>query len=576
MKRLLKWTAAILALAVAGGIAAGISFRSALGPASVAYSARAVHAPHGAIATSHPLASQAGLDVLERGGNAVDAAITAAAVLSVIEPFMSGLGGDMFAILWSADEKRLIGINASGRSGALMTREGLRSVQRIPGNGPKTITIPGALSGWAALIEEHGTITLAEALAPAIRLAEEGFPVADGAAAEWAVFAGLLKEDSSASRAFLVNGERAPVTGEWFANRDYAATLRTIARDGPSALYGGPLGRRIANHVQQLGGFLTPADFATHKSEWVEPMSVDYRGYRVWELPPNGQGIAALEMLRILEPYDLAAMGHNSPAYLHHLIEAKKLAYADLELVVGDPQQMAVKPELLLSDDFIAKRRALINANEALRRVSPDSSLTSGKTTYLSVADAQGNMISFIASLGSGFGSGVVVPGTGFALHNRGVGFSYEEGRANSVGPGRLPFHTIIPGFVTRTAANGQQEPWLSFGVVGGPQQPQAHVQVLLNVMLFGMDVQQALDAPRFRHWSDNQVSFESAIPVRVIDDLRSMGHAPQNPLLETAQTIFTGSNSGLIFGGGQAIERKARGYVAGSDSRRDGLAAGH
>ncbi|MDP1861935.1 MAG: gamma-glutamyltransferase [Gemmatimonadaceae bacterium] len=575
VKRLLLWALLIVMMAAAVAIVAGISLRAAVGPAVEDYPARAVYAPRGAVATSHPLASQAALEVLQRGANAIDAAVTAAAVLSVVEPYMSGLGGDMFAIHWSAKAKRLVGINGSGRSGSLMTREALASVGRIPGDGPKTITVPGALSGWAALLKDYGTISLSEALAPAIRLAEEGFPVADGGAAEWSVFASLLKEDSSARRTFLVDGKRAPVAGEWFSNPDYATTLRTIAREGPDALYGGEMGQRIANHVQRLGGFLTPADFDRHEAEWVEPLSVSFQGYRVWELPPNGQGIAALEMLRILEPFDLAAMGHNSTAYLHHLIEAKKLAYADLEQVVGDPKFMAFTPEHLLGDDFIAKRRALINSGRALKRVSPDASLTSGKTTYLTVADGEGNMISFIASLGGGFGSGVVVPGTGFALHNRGVGFSYEEGRANSVGPGRRPFHTIIPGFVTRATAGGGQEPWLSFGIVGGPQQPQAHVQFLLNMLLFGMDVQQALDAPRFRHWSDNRVSFESAIPPRVINELRSMGHAPQNPLLETAQTIFTGSNGGLVFGGGQGIERKSRGYVAGSDSRRDGLAAG-
>ncbi len=576
MKRVIRWTLLILVVTATAAVVAGISFRSALGPPLEQYTARAVYAPHGAVATSHPLASQAGLAVLQRGGNAVDAAVTAAAVLSVVEPYMSGPGGDLFAIYWSAKEKRLIGLNASGRSGSLMTRDALRSVGRIPGDGPKTITIPGAVSGWAALLKDHGTITLADALAPAIKLAEDGFPLAAGGAAEWEVFAGLLKEDSSATRTFLKDGRRAPAAGEWFANPDYAATLRTIARDGPAALYGGELGRRIANHVQRLGGFLTTADFEHHKAEWVQPLAVRFKQYQIWELPPNGQGIAALEMLRILEPYDLAAMGHNSPAYLHHLIEAKKLAYADLEQVVGDPQAMTFNPKRLLDDDFIAKRRAQIRTDRALTHVSPDPSLTSGKTTYLTVADRDGNMISFISSLGGGFGSGVVVPGTGFALHNRGVGFSYELGRVNSVGPGRLPFHTIIPGFVTRTTADGGDEPWLSYGIVGGPQQPQAHVQVLLNMLVFGMDVQQALDAPRFRHWSDNRVSFEHAIPSRVVDALRAMGHAPQNPLLETAQTIFTGSNGGLVFGGGQAIERKSRGYIAASDSRRDGLAAAY
>ncbi|MGH2581543.1 MAG: gamma-glutamyltransferase [Anaerolineales bacterium] len=576
VKRVLLWILLILIVVAAAAIVAGTSFRAALGPAVEEYPARAVYAPHGAVATSHPLASQAGLAVLQRGGNAVDAAVTAAVVLSVVEPCMSGVGGDMFAILWSAKEERLVGINGSGRSGSLMTQEALSSVGRIPGDGPKTITVPGALSGWAALLERYGTISLAEALAPAIVLADEGFPISDGAAAEWAIFANLLEQDPGASATFLVDGERAPGVGEWFSNPDFAVTLRTIAQEGPDALYGGELGRRIATHVQGLGGYLTPEDFDNHAAEWVEPLSVSFREYRVWELPPNGQGIAALEMLRILEPFNLAAMGHNSATYLHYLIEAKKLAYADLEQAVGDPDFMASTPEQLLTDDFIARRRSLIDHAQALEHAAPDASLTTSETTYLTVADSEGNMISFISSLGGGFGSGVVVPGTGFALHNRGVGFSYENGRANSVGPGRRPFHTIIPGFVTRTTPDGGQEPWLSYGIVGGPQQPQAHVQVLLNMLLFDMDVQQALDAPRFRHWNGNRVSFESAIPPPVIDELRSMGHAPQNPLMETAQLVFLGSNGGLVFGGGQAIMRNPRGYVAGSDSRRDGLAAAH
>lgn len=576
MKRIMAWILLVVATAAIAAAVAGVAFRATLGPPVENYPARAVHAPHWAIATSHPLASQAGLAVLNRGGNAVDAAVTAAAVLSVVEPHMSGIGGDLFALCWSAQEKRLMGLNGSGRSGSLMTREALASVGRIPGSGPKTITIPGALSAWASLLEQHGTIRLAEALAPAVALAEEGFPVADTLAAEWQVFSGALKEDEVARSTFLVEGQRAPAAGAWFKNPDYAAVLRTISSEGPQALYGGDLGRRIANHIQKLGGFLTAADFQKHRSEWVEPLSASFRGYRLWELPPNGQGIAALEMLRLLEPLDLAKMGHNSAAYLHHFIEAKKLAYADLEQAVGDPDAMNVRPDHLLRDDFIQRRRALINPMRAAKHPSPDASLTSSKTTYLAVADAEGNMVSLIASLGAGFGSGVVVPGTGFALQNRGVGFTYAEGRVNTVGPGRRPFHTIIPGFVTRTTPGGGQEPWLAFGVVGGPQQPQGQIQILLNMLVFGMDVQQALDAPRFRHWEEDRVSFERAIPSGVIDQLRTMGHAPQNPVLETAQTLITASNGGLVFGGGQAIEKRTRGYVAGSDSRRDGQAVGY
>ena len=571
-KRFFVWVSAILVLVIIVAFVAGLSFRMGVGPVHEEYSARAVYAPQGVAATSQPLASQAGLNVLVKGGNAVDAAVTAAAVLSVVEPYMTGIGGDMFAILWSAEEDKLIGINGSGRSGSLMTKDAANwSV------GSKAVTVPGALSGWAALLEKYGTITLAEALAPAIVLAEEGFPISDVIASEWETYADKLKYAPASKQTFLIDEERAPKTGEWFSNPDYAATLRIIAREGPQVLYGGELGKRIAEHLQQTGGYLTLEDFSNHKAEWVEPLSVPFKDYRLWELPPNGQGIAALEMLRILEPIDLTAMGHNSAPYLHHLIEAKKLAFADLENFVGDPKFMTVKPEQLLSEQYVDARRSLIDPKHALDRIEPDPSLTTSETTYLTVADKDGNMLSFINSLAAGFGSGVVVPGTGFALQNRAVGFSYRQpGRANSVGPRRRPFHTIIPGFVTKMDSDGKQKPWLSFGIVGGDQQPQAHVQVLLNMILFEMDVQQALDAPRFRCWNDNSVSFETAIPQSVVDELESMGHSPRNSLMEMVEIIEVGQNRGLIFGGGQAIMKKDRGYIAGSDSRRDGLASAH
>jgi gamma-glutamyltranspeptidase/glutathione hydrolase len=531
---------------------------------------KAVYAPNGVISTSHPLASQAGLSVLERGGNAVDAAVTAAVVLNVVEPFATGLGGDLFSILWSAEEQRLIGLNASGRSGSLMTLEEMlsRGHKRVPRIGAETITVPGALSGWSALLEEHGTITLAEAFAPAIALAEEGFPVSNHLAKEWAVFASEIRKDPEGRSTFLVDNRRAPRAGEWHSNPEFAETLRTIAKEGTETFYGGAMGRRIAEHVQKLDGFLALEDFADHKAEWVVPMSVPFKNYRVWEMPPNGQGIAVLEMLRILEPFDLAAMGHNSAAYFHHLIEAKKLAFADLQHFVGDPRTMAINPDELLTDEFIARRRNLIDSDRAIRRADPDSTLSTSNTTYLTVADSDGNMISLINSLAGGFGSGVVVPGTGFALQNRGVGFSFEKGRANTVGPKRRPYHTIIPGFVTKTDADGNYEPWLSFGIVGGYQQPQAHVQVLMNIIVFDMDVQQALDAARFHHYDAHYVSLESSIPRSVIAELKAMGHLALDPQPDTP--------GGFEFGGGQAIMRNQRGYVAGSDPRRDGLAAAH
>ena len=445
-----------------------------------------VYAPNGIIATSQPLATAAGLAVLQRGGNAIDAAVTAAAVLNLVEPHMTGIGGDMFAILWSAREKKLVGLNASGRSGSLMSREELlrRGRDRIPLFGAEPITVPGALSGWAALLEKYGTLSLAEALAPAIRLAEQGFPVTPVIARDWAAEVELLRRDPGAAATFLLEGTRAPGPGEWFRNPDLARTFRRIAAEGPGALYGGGLGREIAGHVRAMGGFLTPEDFARHQVEWVTPLSASFRGHTVWELPPANQGIAALQMLRILEPYDLEALGHNSAAYLHLLIEAKKLAYADLARWVGDPDAMAsarIRAERLLDDKFIASRRALIDERRAAERMEPGDALTASETIYLTAADSAGNMVSFINSIFEAFGSGVVVPGTGFALQDRGAGFTLQEGVPNTVAPNKRPFHTIIAGFVMK---DGQ--PLMTFGNMGGSVQPETHAQHMVNMIDHG------------------------------------------------------------------------------------------
>jgi gamma-glutamyltranspeptidase/glutathione hydrolase len=522
-----------------------------------------VYAPKGIIATSQPLATAAGLAVLQQGGNAVDAAVTAAAVLNLVEPHMTGIGGDLFAILWSARERRLVGLNASGRSGSSMTVEALRARgrDRVPSSGAESVTVPGALAGWAALLERYGTISLARALEPAIRLAEDGFPVSPVIAAQWADEVERLSRDEGARATFLIQGTRAPRPGEWFQNPDLAASLRLIAAEGPAALYGGILGQRLVERLRQLGGFLTLEDLTAHRVEWVEPISVRFRGHTVWELPPNGQGIAALQMLKILEPFDLKAMGHNSAAYLHHLIEAKKLAYADLAQWVGDPAAMTVRPEQLLDDRYLASRRALLDPQRAQERVSPGAAITSSETIYLAAADAHGNMVSFINSIYSAFGSGVVVPGTGFALQNRGSGFTMEPGLANTVGPRKRPFHTIIPAFVTRPGPSGE-EPWLAFGVMGGAIQPQGHVQVLLNLLEFGMDLQQAIDAARFRHFDGLTVGLEAPIGDPVRRELEAMGHrvvqlAPGNA------------------GGAQAVMRLVRGWAGASDPRKDGMAAG-
>jgi gamma-glutamyltranspeptidase/glutathione hydrolase len=482
------------------------------------------------------------------------------------------MGGDLFAMVWLARDGKLYGLNASGRAGALMTRDALlaKGFDSVPARSPQSITVPGALSGWVALLERYGTLSLAEALAPAIRIAESGFPVSPIIAREWAAQTNVLSRDPGARATYLLDGTRAPHAGEWFRNPDLARTFRAVAANGPGYLYGGELGKRIAAHVQSLGGFLTDADFARHSVDWVEPISVPFKGYRLWELPPNGQGIAALEMLRILEPYDLRAMGHNSAAYLHHLIEAKKLAYADIEQYVGDAEHMRIPPERLLADEFIRARRAQLDPKKAADRVEPGVATTASETIYLTAADAEGNMVSFINSIYDEFGSGIVVPGTGFMLHDRGSGFTLQEGLANTVAPGKRPFHTIIPAFVTKTTrANGVlrdatgEEPFLSFGVMGGSMQPQGHVQVLLDLLVFGMDLQQAADAPRFRHMAGRRVALESPIGDDVRKALTALGH----------EIV---SERGVAFGGAQLIMKLARGWAAGSDPRKDGMAVGY
>jgi gamma-glutamyltranspeptidase/glutathione hydrolase len=522
-----------------------------------------VYAPHGMVATSQPLASAAALEVLRTGGNAIDAAVAASAVLGVTEPHMTGIGGDMFAIVWLAKEQRLVAINASGRAGSRMIRDTLiaRGFRAGSQQGAMSVTVPGAVAGWDMLLRTHGTRTLGQMLQPAIAYARDGFPVTPIIAAQWGEQTDLLMQDSAAKATYLPGG-RAPRAGDWFANPDLARTMQAIADSGAAHFYAGTLGQRIVRHVERLGGFLTLDDMRANAPNWVTPISVPFRGYRVWELPPNNQGIAALEMLRILEPYDLAAMGHNSPAYLHHLIEAKKLAYADLDRFVGDADHLELSAEQMLSDSFIAARRALLNPNRAQERVEPGPSRTRSETVYLTTADAEGNMVSFINSVYDYFGSGVVVPGTGFALHNRGAGFTLTPGLPNTVAPGKRPFHTLIPGFVTQTV-NGREQAYMSFGLMGGGVQAQGHVQMLLNHFVFGMDIQAAIDAPRFRHYNGYRVALEAPITDAVRAGLVAMGHV----LID---------QPAIAFGGAQAIIRLPRGYSAGSDPRKDGLAIGY
>jgi len=522
-----------------------------------------VYAANAVVATSQPLASAAGLEVLRQGGNAVDAAVAAAAVLSVTEPHMTGIGGDMFAIVWLAKEQKLVALNASGRAGSLMTRETLQARGFRPGSqqGVMSVTVPGALAGWDMLLRTHGRRTLAQVLKPAIAYARDGFPVSPIIATQWANETSFLQRDSAAAATYLPGG-RAPKAGEWFRNPDLARTLQEIADRGIGTFYGGALGAALVARLSALGGFITLDDLKQNKPTWVTPISVPFRGYRVWELPPNNQGIAALEMLRILEPYDLKAMGHNSAPYLHHLIEAKKLAYADLDRFVGDADHLDMPAELMLTDEFIAERRSHMNTTRAQERVDPGPARTKSETIYLTVADAEGNMVSFINSIYDYFGSGIVVPGTGFALHNRGAGFTLTPGLPNTVAPGKRPFHTLIPAFVTQTV-NGREQAYMSFGLMGGGVQAQGHVQFLLNHFVFGMDVQAAIDAPRFRHYDGLRVALEAPVTDAVRDGLKGMGHV----LVEQPP---------IAFGGAQAIIRLPKGYAAGSDPRKDGMAVGY
>ena len=518
-----------------------------------------VYAPRNAAATSQPLATAAALEIMQQGGNAIDGAVAAAAVLNVTEPHMTGMGGDAFSIVWLAETGELVGIDASGRSGSGMSVEALRARghDRVPGSGAEAVTVPGAVSGWNALVTRYGNLTLAEVLQPAIRIASEGFPVTPVIARQWAGATEKLARDEGARATYLVDGERAPRAGEWHTNPDIARSFQRIADEGPGVLYGGSLGRELVDGLAELGGFLTLEDLAAHQPRWVEPLSTDFRGYTVWELPPAGQGIAALEMLELLEPMDLEGMGHNSADYLHHLIEVKKLAFADLHRYVSDADHMEIDPVSLLNPGYIDARRALIDPRVAADRVGPGRAVTDSETIYLTVADADGNMVSFINSVYSGFGSGVVIPGTGFALQNRGAGFVIDDGHPNQVAPRKRPFHTIIPGFVTRDG-----EPVMAFGLMGGSMQPQGHTQLLLNMLVFGMDPQEAVDAARFRHLSGTRVAIER-IGEEVAADLEARGHE----LADWRRTDF---------GGAQVILKLEKGWAAASEPRKDGHAAGN
>lgn len=531
-----------------------------------------VLAHHGMAATSQPLATQVAVDILKAGGSAVDAAIAANATLGLMEPTGSGIGGDLFAIVWDAKAKRLTGLNASGRSPKGLSLEHLRSLglEKIPAFGPLPVSVPGCVDGWIELHRKHGRLSLDKLLAPAIRYAREGFPVSELIAYYWARGAKVFGAQPGFTETFLPGGE-APAKGDIFKNPGLADTYAAIAAKGRDGFYAGEVAERIDAFCRTHGCFLRKEDLAAHTSTWVEPVSTRYRGYDVFELPPNGQGVAALQMLNLLEPYDLSAMGHNSTAYLHHLIEAKKIAYEDRARHYADMDFAKVPLRALISKAYANERRALLDPTKASTTLSyGDPRLRDGDTVYLCVADSEGNMVSLIQSNFRGFGSGLCPDGLGFCLQDRGELFALEDDHPNVYAPGKRPFHTIIPAFVMKDGA-----PFLCFGVMGGDMQPQGHVQILCNIIDFGMNLQEAGDAARFHHGGSSEptgsrmtdggtVALETGVPDAVRAALVKRGHR-------------MGRARGQ-FGGYQAIgyDPVRKLFIGASESRKDGHAAGY
>ena len=529
-------------------------------------------ARHGMVATSQPLATQAALDILKKGGSAVDAAIAANALLGVVEPHMNGLGGDLFAIVWDADSRSLHGINASGRSPASLTADEFRhrGEASIPTFGALSVSVPGAVDGWYQLHQRFGKLPMTEILAPAIQYARDGFPVTEIIASQWQDGAEIHHERPGFAETFMPSG-KAPVRGEVFRNPALASTLEKIAEGGPDTFYRGEIARSIDAYMKQVGGFLSYEDLTAHRSDWVDPVSTTYRGYTVWELPPSGQGIAALQMLNILEGYDIASMGFDSPEYIHLLVEAKKLAYEDRAKFYADPDFNDIPVNRLISKEYAAQRRSLIDLESAARQYDAgDPLLGAGETIYLTVADQDGNMVSLIQSNYFAFGSGMTPPDLGFPLQNRGALFNLEPGHFNSYEPRKRPFHTIIPAFVTK-----DERPFLSFGLMGGAMQPQGHVQILVNLIDFGMNAQEAGDAPRIRHVGSSQPTGQIMTDGGTLYVEHGFSSETLRALVLKGHSVERRTGS---FGGYQAIlyDPVMRIYYGASDPRKDGQAAGY
>jgi gamma-glutamyltranspeptidase / glutathione hydrolase len=519
-----------------------------------------VRAEHGMVATSQPLATQVGLDVLKRGGNAVDAAIAVAAMLNVTEPMMTGVGGDMFAIVYWKKTGELKGLNASGRAPRALTLDYFqkRGISKMPQFGMESITVPGAFDGWTTLLGKYGTMKLADLLAPAAATAENGFPVMEKCAEDWEEIVPRLRENPDIAAQYLPNG-RAPQPGEIVRLPNLARTLRALGAGGRDAYYNGEIGRRIVAYMQSHGGFLTMDDLAAQHAEWVDPISTTYRGYTVYELPPNGQGLTVLLALNILEGYDLAAMKSQPDAYYHTLIEALKIAFADRNRYIADPKFAKVPVAELLSKDYAARRRQLIRADAVLN--SPPAGLASAasETTYFTIVDKDGNAVSFINSLYEHFGSGIVAGDTGIIMQDRGGGFSLDPASPNVIAPGKRPFHTLIPAMVFKDG-----KLFMSFGVMGGAMQAQGHVQVLTNLIDLGMPLQQAMETPRFRYDGEDKVYLEDEMGSDVLAKLTARGHKHLHPRRNQ-------------MGGGQAImiDQKTGALLGASDNRKDGMALG-
>src|ERR687889_544506 len=507
----------------------------------------------GAVACEHPTAALVGLRVLDSGGTAADACVAMAAAMAVLSPMQTGMGGDAFLLFYDAESGRVTGVNGSGRAPAEVDVEKHLDLGEMPERGGLTVTVPGAVRLWEGAATRFATQPLGGLLEPAWELAENGYPVAEVVARYWDEHEGVLRKNEAATRTFLPEG-RAPVAGEIFSNVDLAATISAVAERGDDAVYKGEIAASIARSTQQAGGYLSEEDLAAHESTFVEPISTDYRGIQVYEIPPPGQGVAALEMLNILEGFELATMEPSSADRINLEVEAKKLAFEDLHHKIGDPAHSVIPTEELLSKDYAARLRGSIS-RDAAEVVSPPN--PGGDTTYLCAVDAEGNGCSFINSLYRGFGSGIVAEGTGVCLHNRGTLFRLEPGHPNAIAPGKRPMHTIIPGLATSDGAL-----WAVFGVMGAAMQPQGHAQLLINLLDYGMDPQEAVEHPRHRH-EDGVLLIEGRVPEGEIARLRSLGH-----LVEVKEDYM------IPAGGAQLIRILGNGVRAcGSDPRKDGCA---